>query len=259
MGCNYIQSSKIKLDPIKLPLYTFLHTLSLCENSYNNDNSNCILISNKDTDAQCKIFFNIDKSNTIYIVFRGTSSLDDWKTDLKIRQETFLYDDVKVHRGFLEQYLSIHQDIVKCIKPLLNFTNEIVITGHSLGGALSTICAVYLKEIPSSNKYNVNVYTFGSPRVGNKGFKKLYNKHIKNSFRIAGHSDLITYFPINSSYTHVHSAISYHDDLIYPFKKFPVPAFVRFFNTIKNIDITATSHKISSYNKAISTFHKCKI
>lgn len=259
MDC--VQASKTRLDPSKLPTNTFLHTISLCELSYNDNlSTNCILISNHETDAQCKIFFEVSNINTLYIVFRGTSSLQDWKTDLKIRQDTLLYNDVKVHRGFLEQYLSIHTDIMKHLTSVINYTNNIIITGHSLGGALATICAVYLKENPNLNKYNISVYTYGSPRVGNKKFKKLYNKHIKESYRIAGHSDLITYFPMNSSYTHVHPAISYNDNIAFLFKKLSIPStFRRFFNTLKNMDITANSHKLSSYHEAISTFHKYKI
>lgn len=42
-------------------------------------------------------------------------------------------------------------------------------TGHSLGGAMATICAgrCYLSEIPSMPK---SLFTYGSPRVGDRRF-----------------------------------------------------------------------------------------
>ena len=39
-------------------------------------------------------------------------------------------------------------------------------TGHSLGGALAVLCALDLQDIYG----NINLYTFGCPRVGNAAF-----------------------------------------------------------------------------------------
>ena len=40
-------------------------------------------------------------------------------------------------------------------------------TGHSLGGAVATLCAVDIKtELPSQGR-QLFLYTFGSPRLGN--------------------------------------------------------------------------------------------
>lgn len=47
-------------------------------------------------------------------------------------------------------------------------------TGHSLGGALATFCALDLEEIYGS----LNLYAFGCPRVGNDAFAKYQEKMI---------------------------------------------------------------------------------
>lgn len=52
--------------------------------------------------------------------------------------------------------------------------NELVITGHSLGGALSTLAAFDFNNLG----IKTNLITFGSPRVGNEKFAKELNKRL---------------------------------------------------------------------------------
>ena len=49
-------------------------------------------------------------------------------------------------------------------KPQRNKQKQLWITGHSLGGAMATLCASRLEE------KNPKLYTYGSPRVGGKEF-----------------------------------------------------------------------------------------
>lgn len=51
---------------------------------------------------------------------------------------------------------------------------QITVTGHSLGGALAVFCALDLEQIYG----NINLYTFGCPRVGNTAFAKYQEKKI---------------------------------------------------------------------------------
>ena len=72
----------------------------------------------------------------------------------------------RVHRGFKREVDDLWPHIEKALvsnKKILWFT------GHSLGGAMATICAgrCVLSHIPSNPK---ELHTFGSPRVGDKRF-----------------------------------------------------------------------------------------
>ena len=53
----------------------------------------------------------------------------------------------------------------------------VYVTGHSLGGALATVCAMHVKLLLGVP--DVRVFTFGSPRVGNSIFATWFEKEIK--------------------------------------------------------------------------------
>lgn len=66
--------------------------------------------------------------------------------------------------------------------------------GHSLGGALATLCAydvaAAIRDSASAGRtampahVEVSCYTFGAPRTGNKAFMKDYNALIPDSWAI---------------------------------------------------------------------------
>jgi predicted lipase len=75
---------------------------------------------------------------------------------------------------------------------------NIIITGHSLGGALSQLCAMHLSTIYGSH-FVKNMYTFASPRVGNQDFAQFVEKYglpINEHFRCANISDTVTNIPL---------------------------------------------------------------
>lgn len=176
------------------------------------NNENFEYFSEDSYDGQCYI---INKDDKIIIVFRGSSTISDWKTDLNIKlRSTEIYGDnkkIKVHSGFLNQYLNLRNKIHQVI---LNNNNKypIYITGHSLGGALAQLCALDLKL---NFNINLTVVTVGSPRVGNDKFVKKYNELIKLSYRLKNYGDPITYLPMNCNYHHVHKSICIKDSMIY--------------------------------------------
>ena len=148
---------------------------------------------------ECTQFFVCCKGSTIYIVFRGSSSKSDFLTDVKFflneLPQEFLNEkksNIKIHSGFLEQFLSVRSTILSQV--LLAPTSfQICCVGHSLGGALATICAFYLKSVYS--KRFVKCVTFGSPRVGNKEFVDAYNLKIEKSIRCVNADDIVTRRP----------------------------------------------------------------
>jgi predicted lipase len=203
-----------------------------------------IFISNKNTDAQTYIFYD---NTTIYVCFRGTSSTKDKLIDLKVSMTRFLQKDVFIHKGFSKQYTCISQDIkdqISNIQQTHKQTN-IVCCGHSLGGALATICSVDLKFSAFASS-NVQCITFGSPRVGNKQFVELFQSLMKESYRVVDHNDPIAYVPMNYRYHHVQDALCFNDNQI-KMKKDKV-WYKRFFNALGNIRCMNMFHEHSMAN-----------
>jgi GTP-binding protein EngB required for normal cell division len=91
-----------------------------------------------------------------------------------------------VHPGFallLEEFLPYIKTVIEKTNP-----KSICLTGHSLGGALATLAAYRLM-----NAFSIDsVYTFGSPRVGDKDFRDQYSiRH----FRFENKNDIVPHLP----------------------------------------------------------------
>tara|TARA_E500000331_G_scaffold354980_1_gene409363 strand:- start:4390 stop:5112 length:723 start_codon:yes stop_codon:yes gene_type:complete len=192
--------------------------INYCELSYKHpsdvDINAFIFLEDKKTDAQCYIFYDYQ---TAYITFRGTSSLKDWMADLKCSTVSpDIYKDVRiqVHSGFYDQYASLRKDIILKILHLQYMYKiyNFVICGHSLGGALTTLCALDL--IMNDYLYDPIVVTIGAPRVGNTAFANQYKQNIKNSFRLTNINDPIPYFPLTFRFHHPHKSLCYEKGII---------------------------------------------
>ena len=100
--------------------------------------------------------------------FRGTSNLENVLVDLKVSLMLDSKLGIQLHRGFAETSSSV----LKYLTPSLDKSIPIVITGHSLGGAVAVIVALYLQQ----EGYDVQqVVTFGQPKVTNVGGAASFN------------------------------------------------------------------------------------
>jgi len=166
--------------------------------------------------------------NTILIAFKGTSSMQNVKTDLDIKKVIHppprrlsvhsawglrkKKSTVRVHKGFHEAWCKNDYN-KKVMEKLLELYHErvgqnsdvhIYITGHSLGGALAVLCAyeasTLLPDAP------LTVYTYGQPRVGNRAFSDDYNSRVIDHFSIINDQDPVARIP-KGNYKRVGSRI----------------------------------------------------
>lgn len=148
-------------------------------------------IEDKKTDTQC---FCLMMETSAVIAFRGTQQTRDWLTDFNAWQVEYPYDnidsDIMVHRGFNKAYRSVRSRIHNFIKT--NNVGRIFVCGHSLGGALATLCAVDMQFNFTNEVY---CYPSGNPMVGNKAFVESYNKRVPNTIRTYMRTDLVPELP----------------------------------------------------------------
>ena len=127
-------------------------------------------------------FMGKDNNNDrVYIAFRGTTC-EDMMQNLFIFLKKIPFgngpEEAMAHSKFIPAYFCVRDKIMRFIKQ--NPASEIIITGHSLGGALATLCAY---DVANNFKDSaIKCVTFASPRVGNKKFAKTFNKRFKKKY-----------------------------------------------------------------------------
>ena len=168
-------------------------------------------IQDEKTDIQVGVTL-CEAKHRISIVFRGSESAADWYYDLLIMKHK-LSDDIKVHSGFYKQLTknNVYDNIVSEVKKILDIHPDfsIYITGHSLGGALSTLFG-YMLSNEIDNK--ITIVSFASPRVGNYEWKQAFEaKANLTHYRVTNNRDIVTAFPLYR-YHHVGHNIRLFDD-----------------------------------------------
>lgn len=142
--------------------------------------------------------FILESPEEIIVAFRGTSSAQDWISDFIASQKRYPYLKVKgslyTHKGFTDIYASSRDKLIASIRKLSD-SKKLYITGHSLGGALATLCALDLAANTSFT--SIQLFTFGSPRVGDPAFSKAFAKYVSASYRIANLFDIVPLAPPN--------------------------------------------------------------
>lgn len=156
----------------------------------------------------------------LYVTFRATDESIDWtEIDFKLGQVDFAVNGKtygKVHRGFYQAFMGLEKDfgISSSVRDYVGRGYRVVVTGLSLGAALSTVAAHYLKiAVPNGD---ISVINFGSPRVGDEAFVGSFDQKIASVTRAvslyncAGKetTDIVTTLPPKSGQTGEDSSAS---------------------------------------------------
>ncbi|KAJ1306381.1 hypothetical protein OPQ81_007386 [Rhizoctonia solani] len=103
---------------------------------------------------------------------------------------------VQVHSGFRDAHASTASVVLAAVKKVIaeRAATKVTLVGHSLGGAIATLDALYLKlNLPST--ISIKAVTYGQPRVGNQEFADLIDQKITDFSRITNIEDEIPIVP----------------------------------------------------------------
>ncbi|KAL2074861.1 hypothetical protein VTL71DRAFT_8640 [Oculimacula yallundae] len=146
--------------------------------------------------AQVVGYVGIDPANKIIVVsYKGTKSLANIIADLLVPKEKCdeLAIGCKFHQGFRYAWGDVRMNTERAVQAARAKYPDygLIITGHSLGGAVATIAAAYLRQLG----YPCDVYSFGSPRVGNQVFADYFNWQAGAHYRVTHTDDPAPRFP----------------------------------------------------------------
>ena len=141
-------------------------------------------------------------TSRVIIVCRGTqaTSWNDIKADLKSYKTKFR-DICWTHDGFKDEVEKNLDWVVKVANENGMNTKIVSVCGHSLGGAMAHLFALYISHDLSNS---VKLYTYGSPRVGGWSFNKVFNSLNIESHRFRNNNDVVPGVPFSiMGYKHV--------------------------------------------------------
>lgn len=140
--------------------------------------------------------------STAWIVFRSTDSTENWIVNFVFAKKSIAYANqaskIRVHLGFLADYIGYARGFIHAWLADHPEVKNVFAAGHSLGGALATLCAVDLQYNFGdrfTSQDSVECVTFGSPRVGNQAFVESFNRRVPQTFRYRYANDLVTHLP----------------------------------------------------------------
>jgi len=210
------------------------------------DLEHCFFIKHEETGGCCAVYRSLEQK-LVVVSFRGTCELKDIVTDASLAQTSWIEGEeikdaniMKAHVGFRKSMNSIARRLKELVlatpAPGEDISQyDMIVTGHSLGGALATLFTLDIGEYgidagralpqkaPSeawwksiSNTLSGNqakeqskdpprpkslkMYNFGSPRVGNDILSDKFSElleigHVDEAYRIVNGEDLVARNP----------------------------------------------------------------
>jgi len=210
-----------------------------------NDLEFCFFINHDETGCSCALYRSLE-NRMIVVSFRGTCEPKDLITDASLIQEAWVKgediekeDAIKVHSGFRTSLESISRRLkellLASVAPGEDLSQyDLLVTGHSLGGALSTLFVADIAEYgvdagrslpqlepsepwwisltstftatgessivpPPPRPKSLRMYNFGSPRVGNEAFVQKFESYrgntLNEAFRLVNGQDVVARLP----------------------------------------------------------------
>lgn len=120
--------------------------------------------------ADSQVSYFLSQGNGVQtIAIRGTANLANVMVDLDIEFQPDERLGITLHNGFRSAAEAVFNDV----RPRLVAGMPVQITGHSLGGAIAVVLAMYLKH--DTAMQITQVITFGQPKVTNVTGADIYS------------------------------------------------------------------------------------
>ena len=148
-------------------------------------------------------------SRTAFVSFRGTSDIEEWVANIDAVPDDYqpISGFGQVHAGFQDVYQLVRANVAANLATATTGCDQILITGHSLGGALAVLAAPDVARNMPPNTIEPRLVTFAGPRVGLSDFAASFNAAIESCFRVVNFLDLVPYLP-PTPYVHVGAEIT---------------------------------------------------
>lgn len=175
-------------------------------------------VSDEATDTYALLTRN---SSHLFVAFRGSCTARNVLTDIDFEDDgeaTATYarncglpsDSMALHRGFLEAYRALRPALVRAIEAELDASDGavegsgsslgLVLTGHSMGGAMAMLAALDLGR-HSERLRPVTTYTFAAPRVGDARFARLFSQTFPSAashWALQAEADAVPHLPFKA-------------------------------------------------------------
>lgn len=149
-------------------------------------------------------FVAADHTNKLIVVaFRGSASIQNWIANFDITAvPTDLCPGCTAHKGFWTSWTEARKSVLDAIKTSCKTNPDyaLVLTGHSLGGAIASLAAAELRK----SGYSAALYTYGAPRFASSRLSDFISGQTGGNYRITHYNDPVPRLPpIPFNFVHV--------------------------------------------------------
>jgi len=172
----------------KVPGAQLYHTYDVrCDNSTAND--------------RCFAYLAVSPEDRAIVVgFRGTQG--DWETVEEILsflkpKRPFIAGGMVFQYFYDAFYLLWNDGLMQDLMQLkaANPGFQVWIVGHSLGGAMASVCSTLIAHLGLWSANDIRMVTFGQPRTGDVTYAMSHDNLLKYTYRIVHKRDLIAHLP----------------------------------------------------------------
>lgn len=136
----------------------------------------------------------------IVLAFQGSVTteqvIDQALTTIGSTANDFI-GEAKVYEYFSNSFNNLYPCLRQNVLALVNAypTYRILVAGYSLGGALASLTATTLVHDKTVDASNLDLYTLGMPRVGEKHYAYFVDRQLINTWNVVHNRDIVPHLP----------------------------------------------------------------